>query len=310
MYDTFMQGKDLYSEIAAASFHKTYEECLEHFPKGTPIKKIDDDWFFSTSSECDKFADGETDTYHDGKLRRGRAKKILLGTLYGMEIPRIAEDLKCSVEEAKEIKNSVFQGFPAIKKFEDDSIRMAKELGYVTTICGRKRRLPDMQLPEFELRWAKDYVPEGDILDFDEDTIDIPLDRHNYYMNKLHAKWVNVYKLKEEAKAEHIEIVDNRKKIADATRQCVNARIQGTAAELTKLAMIKLSKNDHLRELGFRMLIPIHDELIVECPLRNAKECKELLAKTMSQAAEEILEMPISCDVTCSYAWYGEEIEI
>lgn len=48
----------------------------------------------------------------------------------------------------------------------------------------------------------------------------------------------------------------------------------------------------------------------MECPLRNAKECKELLADTMSKAAEEILEMPIKCDVTCSYAWYGEEIEI
>ena len=51
-------------------------------------------------------------------------------------------------------------------------------------------------------------------------------------------------------------------------------------------------------------------ELIVECPLKNAKECKKILASTMSQAAEEILEMPINCDVTCSYAWYGDEVEV
>ena len=259
MYDTFMAGKDLYSEIAAASFHKTYEECLEHFPKGTPIKKIGDDWYYATEDDYDKLADGETDTYHDGKVRRSQAKKILLGVLYGRGTDSVAEQLGCSVEEAERIKESVFIGFPAIKKFESDSINMAKELGYVTTICGRKRRLPDMQLPKFELRWEDKYIPEGDVLDFDEDTIDIPLDKYNYYMNKLNAKWCNVYKLKEEARAEHIEIIDNRSKIADATRQCVNARIQGSAAELTKLAMIKLSQNEHLKELGFRTLIPVHD---------------------------------------------------
>lgn len=51
-------------------------------------------------------------------------------------------------------------------------------------------------------------------------------------------------------------------------------------------------------------------ELIVECPMRNAKECKEILATTMSKAAEEILEMPIKCDVTCSKVWYGDAVEV
>lgn len=268
MYDTFMAGKDLYSEIAAASFHKTYEECLEHFPLGTPIKKIGDDWYYATEADYDKLADGCTDTYHDGKLRRNQAKKILLGVLYGRGTASVAEQLGCSVEEAEQIKNSVFIGFPAIKKFEEDSINMAKELGYVTTICGRKRRLSDIQLPKFELKWKSNYIPEGDVLDFDEDNIDIPIDRYNYYMNKLNAKWCDVYKLKKEAENEHIDIIDNRSKIADATRQCVNARIQGTAAELTKLAMIKLSQNEHLKELGFRMLIPVHDRHLAQITCR------------------------------------------
>ena len=106
------------------------------------------------------------------------------------------------------------------------------------------------------------------------------------------------------ANKEHIWIIDNGKKIADAERQCVNSRIQGSAADLTKLAMIYLHKNARLKELGFKMLIPVHDEIIAECPLENAKECSELLAKTMSGAAEKILEMPIKCDVTISKEWY------
>lgn len=79
MYDTFMAGKDLYSEIAAASFHKTYEDCLEHFPKDSPIKKIGDKWYYANEQDYDKLADGEEDTYDDGKERRSQAKKILLG---------------------------------------------------------------------------------------------------------------------------------------------------------------------------------------------------------------------------------------
>ena len=58
------------------------------------------------------------------------------------------------------------------------------------------------------------------------------------------------------------------------------------------------------------MLIPVHDEIIAECPEENAKECSELLAKTMSYAAEQILEMPIKCDVVVTKAWYGERVEV
>lgn len=74
--------------------------------------------------------------------------------------------------------------------------------------------------------------------------------------------------------------------------------------------MIELNKNEHLKELGFRLLIPVHDEIIAECPEENVKECSKLLSDTMSKAAERILEMPIKCDVTITKEWYGEEIDI
>ena len=54
MYETFMQGKDLYAEIASKAFNVPYEECLEHFPKGTPIKKVGNKWYYATEDDYDK----------------------------------------------------------------------------------------------------------------------------------------------------------------------------------------------------------------------------------------------------------------
>lgn len=73
--------------------------------------------------------------------------------------------------------------------------------------------------------------------------------------------------------------------------------------------MIDLNKNERLKELGFRLLIQVHDEVIAECPKENMKECSKLLAEVMSKSAEEILKMPFSCDVEISEAWYGKEVE-
>lgn len=74
--------------------------------------------------------------------------------------------------------------------------------------------------------------------------------------------------------------------------------------------MIELYRNQRLKELGFRLLIPVHDEIIAECPKENAKECSELLSQTMSKAAEDILEMPIKCDVEITERWYGDAVKI
>ena len=287
MYDTFMAGKDLYSEIASKAFNKPYEECKEFNPDGTTNKA--------------------------GKERRTQAKSILLGVLYGRGEASIGEQLKVSTEKAKEIKNSVFRGFPAIKQFEQSSLDMAYELGYVTTVCGRKRRLPDLQLDEYEFKWKDGVAPDNDLLNFEDTELstEVPENRQNYYLRKLSKCWGKEKRdIFEEANKEGIWIIDNGGKIADATRQCVNSRIQGSAADLTKLAMIHLNNNKKLKELGFRLLVPVHDEVIAECPEENAKECSQLLAQTMSEAAEQILEMPIKCDVSITRCWYGEEVTV
>lgn len=284
MYEVFMAGKDLYSEIASKAFNKPYDECREFRPDGTTNK--------------------------EGKERRSQAKSILLGVLYGRGIDSIAEQLKTTVNKAKDIKESVFKGFPAIKKFEADSIKMAQTVGYVTTICGRKRRLPSMMLPDYEVKWKDGVAPDDDPLSFDSDEVS-----SNEVPEHIQRKWlarvksVPFFKRRtvfEAANAEGLWIVDNTKD-KDVTK-VVNARIQGSAADLTKVAMISLHNHKRLKELGFRMLIPVHDEIIAECPEENMRECSELLAQTMSDAAAKILDMPINCDVAISKCWYGEEI--
>ena len=291
MIQAYKEGKDLYAEIAALSFNTTYENCLEFRPDGT--------------------------TNPDGKNRRSQAKSILLGVLYGRGVPSIAEQLGTTTKKAQAIKDSVFKGFPAIPKFEKDSLKMAEELGYVTTLWGRKRRLPDLQLPEYEFRW-KDGVPhDEDLLDFDDmnepdvEDNEVPEERQRYYLKKLKNVWGSKKRtIFEEANAEGIWIIDNGVKIADATRQCVNARIQGSAADMSKLAMILVGNDRKLKELGFRLLIPVHDELIAECPEENAKECSERFAELMSRAAESKLTIPIKCDVEITKQWYGDRVDM
>ena len=288
MIQAYQEGKDLYAEIAALSFNTTYENCLEFRPDGT--------------------------TNPEGKNRRSQAKSILLGVLYGRGVPSIAEQLGTTTKKAQAIKDSVFKGFPAIPKFEEDSLDMAYEKGYVTTLWGRKRRLPDLQLPEFEFKWKDGVPPDDDLLDFDvSETLEyeVPEDVQQKYIRRLRqAYFGQKRKIFEEANKEGIWVIDNGGKIADAQRQCVNARIQGSASDMSKLAMILVGNDERLHELGFRLLIPVHDELIAECPEENAKECSERFAQLMSEAAKSKLTIPIKCDVEITKAWYGEEIKL
>ena len=238
--------------------------------------------------------------------------------MYGRGVPSIAEQLGTTTKKAQAIKDSVFKGFPAIPKFEEDSLDMAYEKGYVTTLWGRKRRLPDLQLPEYEFKWTDGAPPDDDLLDFAEDENDgmvgvseVPEEIQNKYIRRLRqAYFGQKRKIFEEANKEGIWIIDNGGKIADAQRQCVNARIQGSAADMSKLAMILVGNDERLKELGFRLLIPVHDELIAECPEENVKECSERFAMLMSKAAESGLSIPIKCDVEITREWYGDSIDV
>ena len=295
MLDAYRKGRDLYAEIASLAFDKPYKDCLEFY--------LDEN-----GKKTDK-------TNKEGKERRTQAKSILLGILYGRGIASVAEQLKCSKQKAQEIQNKVFRGFPAIQKFEEDSKQMAREKGFVTTLWGRKRRLPNMQLPKYEFDFEAIVQQNFDPLSFDaidaiEEYVDYNLmDKYTRLMDNAYGRQQKE-EIKAKAKQEGLIIKDNGGYIADAERQCVNSRIQGSAADMTKKSMILIGNDKRLKELGFRLLIPVHDELIAECPIENAAECKKRFADLMSEAAKDRLEVPISCDVEVTKEWYGEPIEL
>lgn len=293
LQDAIRNGRDVYSSIASIAFNRKYEDCLEFI--------LDEN-----GNKTDK-------TNAEGKEYRSQAKPIFLGTLYGRGVASIAEQLHKTKEEAQEIQDKVFKGFPAIPKFTKDSIEMAQNFGYVTTLWGRKRRLPDMQLPKYEITYDG-MSDDVDPLDFD-DTSDIMVPEatiRKYYrlLDRTKFDRKGRSKVLEKAKSENISIVDNSSKIAAATRQCVNSRIQGSAADMSKLAMQMIGKDPILKELGFRMLIPVHDEIIGECPEENMNACAKRFSELMSKAPGERLTIPINCDVVASKNWYGEEIPI
>ena len=289
MIQAYKDGKDLYVEIASIAYGLPYSECQEFRPDGTRNP--------------------------EGKERRGAAKAIVLGVCYGKGVAAIADDLGISKKKAQEIYDKIMISFPGLKRFMDDSEEMAREKGFVTTVWGRKRRLPNMQLEPYEFSFVGGIRRDFDPLFDDEDLEDSPNEISEEIKKKYIKLMSKAYGRKEKeivrarAKEEGILIKDNGGYIAEATRQCVNSRIQGSAADMTKKAMILIGNDEKMKELGFRLLLPVHDELIGEAPRENAKEAGERLSYLMIEAAKD-LSVPSKCDVEITERWYGEPLEL
>lgn len=285
MQDAFIHGKDIYSTIASMSFNKSYEDCLEFRPDGT--------------------------TNSAGKERRTQAKSIVLGILYGRTIPSIAEQLGCSTKEAQAIYDKVLDSFTGLANFIKQSETQARENGYVETAWGRRRHIPDMQLPKYEFSYVSNKG-HYDPLAFDTTSVEVEpklvekytraMDKARYAKDKSNVMY--------EARQEGIKIKDNTFKIAEAERQCVNSRVQGSAADMVKLSMATINNDKRMKELDFHLLIQVHDEVIGECPRENAKEVAERLSYLMRTAPTELIDLPFRCDCSVTTNWYGEEIKL
>ena len=78
---------------------------------------------------------------------------------------------------------------------------------------------------------------------------------------------------------------------------------------MTKIACRIINENERLKELGFRLLVPIHDEFLAECPVENVEECAKLFDECMCKAAQD-LGLPMKTDVSITYKWYGDEVSL
>lgn len=222
MLQTFNDGIDIYASMASLIFNVPYEQCLEFHPET-----------------------GEKQP--EGKDRRTQTKSVLLGIMYSRGAKAIAEQFGRDAKWGQELIDNFYKSFPSIKEIITRSMYQAEKLGYVCTITGRKRRLPNMRL-----------------------------DKENYLYQ-------------------------------EASRQCLNARIQGSSADVMKLAMVNLHNNPRFKELGGSILMTIHDEMVIECRDEVAVEMSELLPEVMKDTAMKLLGTKQKCDVEVSRVWSGDD---
>lgn len=264
--------RDIYAEVGSAIFGNKYEDNLEHLADGT--------------------------FYKEGKERRKTAKTVLLATMYGMGPGTLASKLKVKKVDAIAKLEAFYNTYRDVRTASATSILIGKEQGYVEDIKGRRRRLKELQLPNFSAYYISDKTinetnPDGRITRYLEEL------EHNI-SNKAAVK-----KLIEEAKTYGIIIKSNESLIRRAERQCFNARIQGSAATMTKKVMIEIDKDPVLKNLDTHLVIQVHDEVIVECPIENAEKVRDRLATIMTNAGKllGIMDIPFVCDPVIERRW-------
>ena len=173
------------------------------------------------------------------ELRR-RAKAVNFGIVYGISPFSLSQDIGVSVTEAKTYMEAYFATFPGVRAYMDKVVADAKEQGYVSTLYGRRRWLPELKSSNFNLR------------SFGE-------------------------------------------------RVALNMPIQGTAADLMKLAMLRVDAALKREGLKGKLVLQVHDELIVECPEAEAETVKTLLAREMVGVAD--LKVPLVADANIGKNW-------
>jgi len=171
---------------------------------------------------------------------RRNAKTVNFGVIYGMSDYGLEQATKLSREEAAQFITLYFQKYPRVKEYLEATKEQARKLGYVQTVLGRRRFLPEVH---------------------------------------------SVNRMVREA----------------AERMAINAPVQGSSADIIKIAMINLHQEMEKRNLKSKMLLQIHDELLFEVPEEEVEEMKSLIAELMPRAFE--LCVPVKIDIKLGKNW-------
>lgn len=169
---------------------------------------------------------------------RSKAKAINFGIIYGMSKYGLAKQVGISNDEADDFINKYFENYPAIKEYIENTINLATEKGYVTTIYNRRREISDIN--------------------------------NSNFMKREHAK-----------------------------NAAVNTPVQGSAADLIKIAMIKV--DDYIKNTDTKMIMQIHDELVFEIKEDNLDTEIKAICEIMETAAE--LKVPLVVDYGVGSNW-------
>lgn len=161
----------------------------------------------------------------DDTITYGRSVVTIADQLFGKDATLTDEQ---KTQKAQKVYDSVLEAFPDLKTFMNSAQAHARKYGYVCTILGRRRHIPDMQLPPYEFRAMKGYVnPDVDPLDVNtlSNVDEIPqriVDELTEEFKSYKYFGQAAKRIKELAEDYHIRVINNRSKINDATRLCVN----------------------------------------------------------------------------------------
>ena len=173
-------------------------------------------------------------------LQRSHAKAVNFGIVYGISAFSLAQDIGVFQSEAKAYMDSYFAKYHGVRAYMTRVVEQAKADGYVTTLFGRRRDLPELKSSNFNLR------------SFGE-------------------------------------------------RVALNMPIQGTAADIIKAAMVRVDARMRAEKLQARLLLQVHDELIVECPAEEAETVKAILVDEMEHVVD--YRVPLLVDAKIGTSW-------
>lgn len=173
-------------------------------------------------------------------LQRRNAKAVNFGIVYGISAFGLSEGLSISRKEAVAYIEKYFETYPGVKVFLDDLVNQGKEQGYVTSLYGRRRPIPELKSPNFMQRQFGERV-------------------------------------------------------------AMNSPIQGTAADIMKIAMIAVDRELRARNLKSRIVLQIHDELLIETAKDEIEAVKELLVDKMKHAADLKVSLEVEAEVGDSW---------
>lgn len=236
--------------------------------------------------------------------------------LYGRGAKSVGEQIGKSKEEAQEIIDKFFTAFPTVKQWIEDTKHKARTQGYVNDWYGRRRRLPDINLPEYDVFYEDGYGKKKDefnpflgCADKELNLKDSKIENYFNMCKKTRTK-KEVDNIKAEAAKDHIVIESNSNRIAKAERQAVNSIVQGGAATLTKMAMNNIYRDKELNDMHFHMQLTVHDEIFGECPDYYSDKVSERLATVMVDTAKPYMEVPMACDTYNVKHWYEDEYAV
>ncbi|WEV60779.1 DNA polymerase I [Streptococcaceae bacterium ESL0729] len=172
---------------------------------------------------------------------RRNAKAVNFGVVYGISDFGLSQNLGISRAEAKKYIDTYFDRYPGIKNYMEEIVRSARDKGYVETLYKRRRKLPDINARNFNVRQF-------------------------------------------------------------AERTAINSPIQGSAADILKVAMINLDEKLTSGNFKARMLLQVHDEIVLEVPNEELGEVKKIVKTTMEDAIK--LKVPLIADEDSGKTWY------